>query len=407
MTVESCASEARQPFGSGGLVVVLLFFNTLTAFSLDMYGPALPGMAEYFGVPVAVSNLSLTGYLLFNAVGMLVFGTVSDKYGRKPLLLAGAVVYTLSSACCALAPTVVVLIVGRCFQALGSACSASVAVAVVKDCFSGKTRENVLVAVQASHTIAPLVAPAAGAFVLTAFSWRATFWTLFAVGVVGVVFALSFRETAPRATLQRNLSLRAQMGRIGYVMRNPGFVLGLIVLSFFMASFTIYVSMASYIYIGFFGLTAQQFSFFFAAAALVASSGLVLYPLFLSRVSKKRLVSILLAAAACSLLAEGALGATSAWAFFLLLLPHYFGIIVIKPCFVNLLLSQEDDDTGVLASLTMFSPNLVGCLATQCMSAMGTQYVASYVAVSSVCLAVGIVAWVVIASGKAKMMGLS
>jgi len=246
------------------------------------------------------------------------------------------------------------------------------------------------------------VAPVVGAYVLTAFSWRATFCSLSLVGIAGIVLALLFKETVPETTVGRCFTFAEQLGRIGCVLGNPGFVLRLIVLSFFMASFTVYVSMASYIYIDFFGTTAQQFSFFFAAAALLSSSGLVLYPLLLRKVSKLVLTSTLLVFAGLSLCAEGAWGSSSPWAFFLLLLPHYFGIIVLKPYFVNYLLSREDDDTGVVASLAMFSPNLVGCVASQCMAAMGPNYVGSYLAVSSFCLAVAVIAWTAVVVAKSR-----
>ncbi|NTU90248.1 MAG: multidrug effflux MFS transporter, partial [Actinobacteria bacterium] len=136
-----------QRLGFGGLLFLIMITSILSLLSLDMYMPALPSMTDYFETSSAIINITLVGYSLANAVGLLLFGTLSDKYGRKPLLLLGTLGFTISSVLCAIAPTIWVLIGARILQALGASAGAAVAMAMIKDCFAEGAREKVLLAV--------------------------------------------------------------------------------------------------------------------------------------------------------------------------------------------------------------------------------------------------------------------
>lgn len=104
----------------GGLVALLLVTSLVSPLSLDMYTPAIPHMADYFATDEGTVNLTLTGYYLFFATGMLLFGPLSDKYGRKPIMLAGLALYAVGSVACAVAPSAYALVGARVVQALGA-----------------------------------------------------------------------------------------------------------------------------------------------------------------------------------------------------------------------------------------------------------------------------------------------
>ena len=158
--------------GPLGLVVLLVTASLVTPLSLDMYTPAVPHMTEAFGTTAGTVNLTLVGSFRFFAVGLLVFGPLSDRYGRRPVLLAGVVTYTSASGLCALALDIEMLIAFRVVQALGAGAVSAVATAVVKDAFKAEKREAILSIVQVMFVVGPVLSPVVGALILQVFDWR-------------------------------------------------------------------------------------------------------------------------------------------------------------------------------------------------------------------------------------------
>ena len=186
--------------------------------STDLYLPALPGMSAHFNATPDRINLTLTAFMIFYALGTLVWGPLSDHFGRKPILIAGLTIYVISSTLCALTPNVDGLILSRIFQALGGSAAGVVATAIVKDVYSGKKRGSVLAIVQSMVLISPAIAPVIGALLLKFISWRGVFWSLTGIGVVALAGSLLFQETIAERT---NEMLLPSLGRLGKVSAKP------------------------------------------------------------------------------------------------------------------------------------------------------------------------------------------
>lgn len=353
------SSSSPYHLGTQALIGYLAFLSAFAPISTDLYLPALPGMAHQLQTSPEIINLTLSGFFLIFALSMLIWGPLSDKYGRKPILYIGSGLYILSSLGCAFAGTAVQLIGARALQALASGALSGVAMTVVKDVFKGKLMENVLTAIQTITVLAPLLAPLLGGFLLHLTSWRGCFWVLGGCGATAFGGALFLQET-----LQDPLQGSAlhSLTRIIVVLRHRGFRSLLLVFSAAIMGFMAYLATSSYIYQEIFHITPGQFSYFFAANAGVSLLGPLVYIRFLRDISKRRLM-----ACAFSLIAVcGGLlliaGHASPFSFALLYLPITACGSAIRPASTMLMMQQLDSDNGTVASLIGSTGLLFGCL---------------------------------------------
>ncbi len=340
-----------------GLIAFIMFLSAFIPLSTDLYLPALPRMAANFSAPASHVNLTIILFFVFYAAGMLFWGPLSDKFGRKKILLAGLIIYTVAGILCALAGSLVLLIVWRILQAVGCGASVAVSTAIVKDVYSGRKRETVLALVQSMSMIAPIVAPILGAVIIRFLSWQGVFWALSLFGLLALAGAILFQESIAQkgsATVMRSL------GKLFHVAGNPRFLSLLFTFSIGAVSMMAFVSGSSYIYENTFGLSEQVYSYYFAANAVF----LVLGPLFyivLSKLLKKDAIVILcFAATALSGLMICIFGGMQPWVFALTLIPASFFGAVLRPPGSNLMLEQQQQDIGSASSLMGFAFSVFG-----------------------------------------------
>ena len=405
MALHSWLARPQRRLGPFGLVVLLVVGALVTPLSLDMYTPAVPHMTEFFGTSEAMVNLTLVGYFLFFAVGLLIFGPVSDRYGRKPVLVAGILAYALASAACALSTSIGMLIAMRVLQALGAGAVSAVSTAVVKDAVVPERREALLSLVQVMFVVGPVLAPVVGALVLQVADWRMTFWVLAGIGAVCSALALLFDETLP-ADERYEGSVTGSLKQLGVVARNKGFSAFLGIVGLYNLPFMAYIAVGSYVYITFFGLSELEYSLYFAVAALLTVFGPFAWLAASRFVSARRFTDILLGVGLASGLAMLAVGELSPTLFCLTFLAFALAEAAVRPYSTNLLLSQQEGDTGATSSLINFAHTAIGCVGMLVAVLPWPNFVTGIGIIIVASMGVGILGWIALQRSRVPLTGI-
>ncbi len=251
------------------MITVLGLMVALGPLTIDMYLPALPGIAEDLSVTSSVVQLTLTGTLAGLAFGQLVIGPLSDSLGRRAPLMTGIVLHMLASLVCLFAPNIGVLGAGRVLQGFGAAAAAVVAVAVVGDLYVDSAAATVMSRLILVLGVAPVIAPSLGAVVLLKASWHWVFAVLVVLaGLLLLLAALALPETLPPAR-RRPLHVRSIVSTYGELLRDFRFVTLVLVAALSMAGLFGYISAAPFVLQGAYGMDQQSFALVFAAGAIV------------------------------------------------------------------------------------------------------------------------------------------
>ena len=284
------AKTTTAPTGGLRMVLVLGAFVALGPMTIDMYLPALPTIATDLQTTSAAVQLTLTGTLLGLALGQLVLGPLSDAVGRRRPLLAGTAVHVLASLLVLVAPNIAVLGLLRVLQGAGAAAGAVVALAVVRDLYSGRAAATMLSRLFLVLGAAPVLAPTLGGEVLRFTSWRGVFGVLAVFGVFLLVLgAFLLEETLPPERRRSNGvrgTLRSYRGLFG----DRTFVGLVVVAGLTMAGLFSYVSGSSFVYQGEFGLDEQQFGLLFGAGAIWLIGATQFNPVLLRRFEPQQIL---------------------------------------------------------------------------------------------------------------------
>jgi len=253
--------------GTFALTALLAALSAVGPLTTDMYLPSLPDIVRLLDATSAQGQLTISAYLVGFAVGQVVYGPLSDRHGRKPVLLAAIALYCLASLLCALSTSMAMLIGARFLQALGGCGGIVLARAIVRDLYAGARAGRELSLIGSVMALAPVLAPVAGGVLQTAFGWRSTFVTLVFAGVtgIGVIWLLLPETLRERA---EPVSLGSILRSYRIVARDAAYLayLGLGTTSY--AGLFAWISAASFVLQDIYGLTAFGFGVAFALGSV-------------------------------------------------------------------------------------------------------------------------------------------
>ena len=376
----------------GGLIAFIALLSMTPPLATDLYMPSLPEMTAYYQTTSSVTSYTMTIFFIFMAIGILILGPMSDKYGRKPILLGSILVALTFSIICAISPSIWLLIAARAIQAFGAGGMVAIATALIRDSFEGKEMSNVLSITQAIVLLAPMIAPIMGAVILAYFSWKMTFVALAILFFITLIGVFLLEETLPQEKRVSGSTLKSILG-LTTVIKDMKFTGLLCVVALLLAPFMAYLTLASYIYIDGFNLSESAFSLYFAGAACIGLIGPFLYMRIGSSSVKKSINFgfIIVLSSACLLFFVGSNGPL---VFLLCYVPFTIVTTYIRPMVSNTLLSMQKSNVGAASSLMNFGFTVIGSIGMMVGSLQWGEYIKGLSMTMLIFLVLSLVVWI-------------
>jgi len=289
------------------LTLLLSFLTALGPLSMDMYLPSLPDIGRALDASTAQVQLTISSYLFGFAVGQIFYGPISDRLGRRPVLLAALALYGVASIGCALTQSIGALTAMRFVQALGGAGAIVLTRAVVRDLYSGVRAGRELSLMGSITAFAPIVAPVIGGALQTAFGWRSSFILLVVFAAIAAAAAARLLPETLRQPTRGPFSLAAMLALYRSVLAHRGFLAHLGILTATFVGLFAWISGASIVMQGTrYGLTPIVFGVTFAACTLGYMFGTTLAARIVMRFGLDRTIGIGVVALAAGGLAMAA-----------------------------------------------------------------------------------------------------
>ncbi|MGE5296585.1 MAG: multidrug effflux MFS transporter [Solirubrobacterales bacterium] len=341
-------------------VVFLAGIAAVPAMATDMYLAAMPVIAQRWGVPDSRVALSLVLWFISFSVFLLVCGPLSDKYGRRPILLAGLGLFAVASVACSMATNVTQLIAFRILQGIGAAGPSSMCMAICRDRYEGEQRKHILAWIGIILGLMPMIAPSIGAAMLRFANWRGIFIAQAVLAAAALIASWRvYRETAVERVEGHFFSL---IGRYGRLAGNLRYILTVTVMGLIVGPFFGFIGFAPIVYIKIHGLSSQAFGLLFGLNALMGMLG----AFTCTRITRVFSDTALLTACL--------IGCVLGGAFLLLFGGLHFAAFAAGMCLVtfsggmsrplsnHLILEQVRTDIGSASSFIVFYQFMVGAL---------------------------------------------
>ena len=257
------------------LVILLGVLSAFGPFVVDLYLPSLPQLAQFFDTTASMTQLTLTTAMIGLAVGQLLLGPMSDKFGRKKPLIISLVIYIISTILLIFSPNIETMIVLRAVQGLASAGSVVISRAVATDLYRGREMTRFFGLLMTINGIAPIISPVLGSLLLEYIGWKGVFFFLAIIGIVVLLFCFRLKESL---IIENRLegSVLSTFFTFGKIIKNRLFMSYVGIESFLLAAMFAYIAASPFILQSFYGLSAFTFSLCFGAngAALVIGANI-------------------------------------------------------------------------------------------------------------------------------------
>jgi len=345
--------------------VLILLLAAFPPLATDMYLPAIPTLCSLWGISLAAANLSLVAYFASFSAFLLVHGPLADRFGRRPVLLAGVSLYVAGSLLCGAAGSITQLVLARVVQAIGAAAAAAMSLALAKDLYAGDQRKKLLAYIGVIIPLCPMAAPTLGAILLQHMSWRGIFVGQALLALPALYGSLRLRE--PDVELATG-GFGAAVGRYRTLTRNRPYMVYTLAFSLVSFAFFGFIGGSADIYITGFGMSERQFGLYFAFNALALMLGSLLCSRLCVGISSFRILVASLAGMLAAAAAMLALDGATPLRFALPMFAYSLFLGLSRPISNDMILEQVTRDTGAAAALLTFCNSMCGAVAMEVIS---------------------------------------
>lgn len=288
-TLTSSPPDIVAPVHKLGMLAVLSALMGFGSISTDLYLPALPDMAHALATTNGTMEWTVSGYLVGFSLAQLVWGPLSDRYGRRLPVAAGVVLFILGSAGCALSSTAGAIIVCRVVQAVGACAGVVLSRAMVRDLYARDRAAQMMSVLITVMAVAPLLGPIVGGQILALGSWRAIFWLLVVFGLAMLAALFTVPETLPPSQRSRGGLSLAFVG-YGVLLRDRQVRANALIGGAFYAGIFAYIAGTPFAFISFYGVPAQRYGLLFGASILGIMAANALNARLVTRLGSARLL---------------------------------------------------------------------------------------------------------------------
>lgn len=283
-------ADPTRPARLGRVAVLLTAVVGLGALSIDMFLPSLPALARAYGTSAATAQLTVTLFLAGLAPAQLVWGPLSDRFGRRRTLISGLALYAAAGLVCAVAPGIRTLILARIVQAFGAGSGQVIARAIVRDVYPRDQAARVLGLMGTAQALNPILAPVIGGLLHATFGWRSVFYVL---AGFGALFLLATIAIAPETNVRPDataLQPARFVENVVTVLRDPAYLAYVAVVTFMFSGQFAFIAGSSFVLIGALGVSPAVYGFCFAAVAVGIMTGSFITSRLAGRVAGDRLI---------------------------------------------------------------------------------------------------------------------
>ena len=343
--------------GSLALTILLGLLSAVGPFSTDMYVPSMPGIGTAFGATTQQVQLTISSYLVGFAVGQIVYGPLSDRYGRKPVLVAALLLYCTATLLCPISTSIDMLIVLRLFQALGGCGATVLARAVVRDLYAGARAGREMAIIAVVMGLAPLVAPLIGGVLETYFDWRAIFVVMALIGLECLALVWWYLPETLKERATEPVSLVSVLKSYRILLSERSYLAHLSIVAFAYAGLFAWISGATFVLQELYALTPITFAAAFAAGSTGFLLGTTIAARLVIRLGLSRIIGlgcVALSIGGVAMATATALGLDTALTVVLSAAVYLFGLGLALPQAMAAALTPFPERAGAASSLLGF-----------------------------------------------------